>query len=165
MCEKLVVTQTQLVCVCVCACGGALLTLSLCEDLKVWRSDPGSVFDLDPLQDDIQSKSLRRMSGSPDTPPHCWERSRIHRGMSCDRPPPFSPSPSSSLPYPFYCAAPGGGRLSERADRRLSRRLSQQSVSSSLTSDLWDRSSADTPGTPPNPPVCSSSSCRHSTAG
>lgn len=43
---------------------------------------------------------------------------------------------------------PGGGRLSERADRRLSRRTSQQSVSS-LTSDLWDRSSADTPGTAP----------------
>uniref|UniRef100_G3NA44 Uncharacterized protein n=1 Tax=Gasterosteus aculeatus TaxID=69293 RepID=G3NA44_GASAC len=33
-------------------------------DLKVWRTDPGSIFDFDPLEDDIQSKSLRRMSGS-----------------------------------------------------------------------------------------------------
>ncbi|XP_054621696.1 LIM zinc-binding domain-containing Nebulette-like isoform X1 [Dunckerocampus dactyliophorus] len=31
-------------------------------DLKVWRTDPGSIFDFDPLEDDIQSKSLRRMS-------------------------------------------------------------------------------------------------------
>nr|XP_040025838.1 nebulette-like [Gasterosteus aculeatus aculeatus] len=78
-------------------------------DLKVWRTDPGSIFDFDPLEDDIQSKSLRRMS--------------------------------------------------ERIERRP---LSQQSVSS-LTSDLWDRSSADTPGTsllawpplplPPLPPL------------
>lgn len=36
----------------------------LSEDLKVWRADPGSIFDFDPLQDNIQSKSLRRMSGS-----------------------------------------------------------------------------------------------------
>ncbi|KAG7231370.1 hypothetical protein INR49_012210 [Caranx melampygus] len=71
-------------------------------DLKVWRTDPGSIFDFDPLEDNIQSKSLRRMS--------------------------------------------------ERADRRLSRQHSQQSLAhsqaqsvSSLTSDPWDRSSADTP--------------------
>ncbi|XP_049422065.1 nebulette isoform X17 [Epinephelus fuscoguttatus] len=31
-------------------------------DLKVWRTDPGSIFDFDPLEDNIQSKSLRRMS-------------------------------------------------------------------------------------------------------
>ncbi|XP_034045379.1 nebulette isoform X4 [Thalassophryne amazonica] len=31
-------------------------------DLKVWRTDPGSIFDFDPLKDNIQSKSLRRMS-------------------------------------------------------------------------------------------------------
>uniref|UniRef100_A0A673AXD1 SH3 domain-containing protein n=1 Tax=Sphaeramia orbicularis TaxID=375764 RepID=A0A673AXD1_9TELE len=37
-------------------------------DLKVWRTDPGSIFDFDPLEDDVQSKSLRRMSGSQ--PPH-----------------------------------------------------------------------------------------------
>lgn len=36
----------------------------LSEDLKVWRADPGSIFDFDPLEDNIQSKSLRRMSGS-----------------------------------------------------------------------------------------------------
>ncbi|XP_019208645.1 LIM zinc-binding domain-containing Nebulette isoform X5 [Oreochromis niloticus] len=71
-------------------------------DLKVWRADPGSIFDFDPLEDNFQSKSLRRMS--------------------------------------------------ERADRRLSRQHSQQSLThsqaqsvSSLTSDLWDRSSAETP--------------------
>ncbi|XP_056220064.1 nebulin-like [Seriola aureovittata] len=75
----------------------------LSEDLKVWRTDPGSIFDFDPLEDNIQSKSLRRMS--------------------------------------------------ERADRRLSRQHSQQSLThsqaqsvSSLTSDLWDRSSTETPG-------------------
>ncbi|XP_044032017.1 nebulette isoform X2 [Siniperca chuatsi] len=71
-------------------------------DLKVWRTDPGSIFDFDPLEDNVQSKSLRRMS--------------------------------------------------ERADRRLSRQHSQQSLThsqaqsvSSLTSDLWDRSSTETP--------------------
>ncbi|XP_036066841.1 nebulette isoform X5 [Oryzias melastigma] len=31
-------------------------------DLKVWRTDPGSIFDFDPLEDNIQSRSLRRMS-------------------------------------------------------------------------------------------------------
>ncbi|XP_024910549.1 LIM zinc-binding domain-containing Nebulette isoform X12 [Cynoglossus semilaevis] len=31
-------------------------------DLKVWRTDPGSIFDYDPLEDDVQSRSLRRMS-------------------------------------------------------------------------------------------------------
>ncbi|XP_014822779.1 PREDICTED: LIM zinc-binding domain-containing Nebulette-like isoform X30 [Poecilia mexicana] len=31
-------------------------------DLKVWRADPGSIFDFDPVEDNIQSKSLRRMS-------------------------------------------------------------------------------------------------------
>lgn len=36
----------------------------LSEDLKTWRTDPGSIFDFDPLEDNIQSKSLRRMSGS-----------------------------------------------------------------------------------------------------
>ncbi|XP_034416019.1 nebulette isoform X1 [Cyclopterus lumpus] len=61
-------------------------------DLKAWRTDPGSIFDFDPLEDDVQSKSLRRTS--------------------------------------------------ERLERRP---LSQQSVGS-LTSDLWDHSSADTPG-------------------
>uniref|UniRef100_A0A3B5B6R0 SH3 domain-containing protein n=1 Tax=Stegastes partitus TaxID=144197 RepID=A0A3B5B6R0_9TELE len=34
------------------------------SNLKVWRTDPGSIFDFDPLEDNIQSKSLRRMSGS-----------------------------------------------------------------------------------------------------
>ncbi|XP_027131273.1 nebulin-like [Larimichthys crocea] len=86
----------------------------LSEDLKVWRTDPGSIFDFDPLEDNIQSKSLRRMS--------------------------------------------------ERADRRLSRQHSQQSLThsqtqsvSSLTSDLWDRSSNETPGIF----VTSCSSLRH----
>ncbi|XP_037829054.1 LIM zinc-binding domain-containing Nebulette isoform X6 [Kryptolebias marmoratus] len=35
-------------------------------DLKVWRTDPGSIFDLDPLEDNIQSKTLRRMSERAD---------------------------------------------------------------------------------------------------
>lgn len=50
-------------------------------------------------------------------------------------------------------SSPGVGHLLERADRRLSRQHSQQSLShsqaqsvSSLTSDLWDRSSNETPG-------------------
>ncbi|KAM6452746.1 nebulette isoform 6-T7 [Liasis olivaceus] len=30
-------------------------------DLKVWRTDPGSIFDLDPLEDNIQSKSLHML--------------------------------------------------------------------------------------------------------
>lgn len=66
-----------------------------------------------------------------------------------------SPSPSCGcfLCLVLFVLPPGGGWLSERADRRLSRRTSQQSVSS-LTSDLWDRSSADTPGTAPLRPPC-----------
>ncbi|XP_035270252.1 nebulette-like isoform X29 [Anguilla anguilla] len=31
-------------------------------DLKVWRTDPGSIFDFDPVEDNIQSKSLQKMS-------------------------------------------------------------------------------------------------------
>ncbi|XP_015210055.2 nebulette isoform X6 [Lepisosteus oculatus] len=31
-------------------------------DLKVWRTDPGSIFDFDPVEDNIQSKSLRKLS-------------------------------------------------------------------------------------------------------
>ncbi|KAG5268061.1 hypothetical protein AALO_G00207790 [Alosa alosa] len=31
-------------------------------DLKVWRTDPGSIFDFDPVEDNIQSKSLHRLS-------------------------------------------------------------------------------------------------------
>ncbi|XP_056375235.1 LIM zinc-binding domain-containing Nebulette isoform X2 [Hyla sarda] len=31
-------------------------------DLKVWRTDPGSIFDIDPLEDNIQSRSLRMLS-------------------------------------------------------------------------------------------------------
>jgi len=33
-------------------------------DLKVWRTDPGSIFDLDPLEDNIQSRSLHMLSGT-----------------------------------------------------------------------------------------------------
>ncbi|KAI7792519.1 putative nebulette-like [Triplophysa rosa] len=35
---------------------------SAATELKVWRTDPGSIFDFDPLEDDIQSMSLRRMT-------------------------------------------------------------------------------------------------------
>ncbi|XP_030204410.1 LIM and SH3 domain protein 1 isoform X10 [Gadus morhua] len=31
-------------------------------DLAVWRTDPGSIFDFDPVEDNVQSMSLRRMS-------------------------------------------------------------------------------------------------------
>ncbi|XP_069504693.1 nebulette isoform X3 [Ambystoma mexicanum] len=31
-------------------------------DLKVWRTDPGSIFDIDPLEDNIQSRSLHILS-------------------------------------------------------------------------------------------------------
>ncbi|XP_041423360.1 LIM zinc-binding domain-containing Nebulette isoform X3 [Xenopus laevis] len=31
-------------------------------DLKVWRTDPGSIFDIDPLEDNIQSRSLRMLT-------------------------------------------------------------------------------------------------------
>lgn len=33
------------------------------KDLKVWRTDPGSIFDIDPLEDNIQSRSLHMLSG------------------------------------------------------------------------------------------------------
>lgn len=58
-----------------------------------------------------------------------------------------------SVPCDVVLPPPAGGCLSERADRRLSRQHSQQSLThsqtqsvSSLTSDLWDRSSNETPG-------------------
>ncbi|XP_032100014.1 nebulette isoform X11 [Sapajus apella] len=44
-------------------------------DLKVWRTDPGSIFDLDPLEDNIQSRSLHMLSEKAS---HCrrhWSRS------------------------------------------------------------------------------------------
>ncbi|XP_078519883.1 nebulette isoform X11 [Lissotriton helveticus] len=31
-------------------------------DLKVWRTDPGSIFDIDPLEDNIQSRSLHTIT-------------------------------------------------------------------------------------------------------
>ncbi|XP_053324164.1 nebulette isoform X3 [Spea bombifrons] len=31
-------------------------------DLKVWRTDPGSIFDIDPLEDNIQSRSLHKLT-------------------------------------------------------------------------------------------------------
>ncbi|OXB60095.1 hypothetical protein ASZ78_004105 [Callipepla squamata] len=36
---------------------------ALGKDLKVWRTDPGSIFDIDPLEDNIQSRSLHMLSG------------------------------------------------------------------------------------------------------
>lgn len=38
------------------------------KDLKVWRTDPGSIFDIDPLEDNIQSRSLRMLTGTAN---HC----------------------------------------------------------------------------------------------
>lgn len=35
----------------------------LVKDLKVWLTDPGSIFDIDPLEDNIQSRSLHMLSG------------------------------------------------------------------------------------------------------
>lgn len=35
------------------------------SDLRVWRTNPGSVFDYDPAEDNIQSRSLHMMSGEP----------------------------------------------------------------------------------------------------
>ncbi|XP_053428519.1 nebulette-like [Nycticebus coucang] len=40
-------------------------------DLKVWRTDPGSIFDLDPLEDNIQSRSLRMLSGTANVLSFC----------------------------------------------------------------------------------------------
>lgn len=40
-----------------------LKDLSLSSDLRVWRTNPGSVFDYDPAEDNIQSRSLHMMSG------------------------------------------------------------------------------------------------------
>lgn len=37
---------------------------ALGKDLKVWRTDPGSIFDIDPLEDNIQSRSLHMLSGT-----------------------------------------------------------------------------------------------------
>lgn len=32
-------------------------------DLRVWRTNPGSVFDYDPAEDNIQSRSLHLITG------------------------------------------------------------------------------------------------------
>lgn len=49
----------------------------LVKDLKVWRTDPGSIFDLDPLEDNIQSRSLHMLSGIVwvplSFPRFCWK--------------------------------------------------------------------------------------------
>ncbi|XP_077124452.1 nebulette isoform X3 [Ranitomeya variabilis] len=42
-------------------------------DLKVWRTDPGSIFDIDPLEDNIQSRSLRMLT----------ERASLGNRQSC----------------------------------------------------------------------------------
>lgn len=41
----------------------------------MWRTDPGSIFDFDPLEDNIQSRSLRRMSGS--SPEHLLTKTAL----------------------------------------------------------------------------------------
>ncbi|XP_054092774.2 nebulette isoform X5 [Callithrix jacchus] len=44
-------------------------------DLKVWRTDPGSIFDLDPLEDNIQSRSLHMLSEKASHYRRHWSRS------------------------------------------------------------------------------------------
>ncbi|XP_021522505.1 nebulette isoform X11 [Aotus nancymaae] len=44
-------------------------------DLKVWRTDPGSIFDLDPLEDNIQSRSLHMLSERASHYRRHWSRS------------------------------------------------------------------------------------------
>ncbi|XP_017724667.1 PREDICTED: LOW QUALITY PROTEIN: nebulette [Rhinopithecus bieti] len=44
-------------------------------DLKVWRTDPGSIFDLDPLEDNIQSRSLHMLSEKASHFRRHWSRS------------------------------------------------------------------------------------------
>lgn len=39
------------------------ISVSGSSDLRVWRTNPGSVFDYDPAEDNIQSRSLHMMSG------------------------------------------------------------------------------------------------------
>lgn len=41
------------------------------SDLRVWRTNPGSVFDYDPAEDNIQSRSLHMMSGENRNPSRC----------------------------------------------------------------------------------------------
>nr|XP_031300579.1 nebulette isoform X5 [Camelus dromedarius] len=45
-------------------------------DLKVWRTDPGSIFDIDPLEDNIQSRSLHMLSEKANH--YRRQRSRSH---------------------------------------------------------------------------------------
>ncbi|XP_036201269.1 nebulette isoform X1 [Myotis myotis] len=45
-------------------------------DLKVWRTDPGSIFDIDPLEDNIQSRSLHMLSEKASQ--YRRQRSRSH---------------------------------------------------------------------------------------
>ncbi|XP_066240696.1 nebulette isoform X2 [Saccopteryx leptura] len=45
-------------------------------DLKVWRTDPGSIFDIDPLEDNIQSRSLHMLSEKASL--YRRQRSRSH---------------------------------------------------------------------------------------
>ena len=52
--------------VCVCVCTNAYACAL--SDLRVWRTNPGSVFDYDPAEDNIQSRSLHMMSGEPHPP-------------------------------------------------------------------------------------------------
>ncbi|XP_066886479.1 nebulette isoform X5 [Kogia breviceps] len=45
-------------------------------DFKVWRTDPGSIFDIDPLEDNIQSRSLHMLSEKANL--YRRQRSRSH---------------------------------------------------------------------------------------
>lgn len=61
------------------------------KDLKVWRTDPGSIFDIDPLEDNIQSRSLHMLSGTgyiASSSPFMWfcpesEATLSSRGSPC----------------------------------------------------------------------------------
>lgn len=41
----------------------SVLTLISLLGLRVWRTNPGSVFDYDPAEDNIQSRSLHMING------------------------------------------------------------------------------------------------------
>uniref|UniRef100_A0A8C2XVG1 SH3 domain-containing protein n=1 Tax=Cyclopterus lumpus TaxID=8103 RepID=A0A8C2XVG1_CYCLU len=109
-------------------------------DLKAWRTDPGSIFDFDPLEDDVQSKSLRRTSGrseelpstrwSPLLPPGGGASFHQEEELPSTRWSPLLP-PGGGGPTDSLCVSPSPVQVPSSPERTTTTTTSSTSSSSS----------------------------------
>ncbi|KAI5931091.1 Nebulette [Manis javanica] len=74
-------------------------------DLKVWRTDPGSIFDIDPLEDNIQSRSLHMLSEKASH--YRRRRSRSYSSSTFGTAPGDDKSELSEIYPSFSCCSEG----------------------------------------------------------